>query len=72
MNVYIWKRIEQASSSYHSEGGVTAIATTEERARELALTEGAKIQRHESPDIVQAVADGAPEVAVVFPDAGCC
>jgi hypothetical protein len=74
MNVYIWKRIDQATTNYHSEGGVVAIAATEERARQLAEAseEGCRFGENEKPDVVQAVADGAPEFVYIFQDAGCC
>lgn len=74
MNLYVWKRIDKATTSYHSEGGVVAIAATEERARELAEASerGCLFAADDKPDLVQAVADGAPEFAYVFQDAGCC
>jgi hypothetical protein len=73
MNAYVWKYIDSATDSYHSSGGVFAIAETETRARELAAMQGAKIAESETPDLVYVLADGAaPEVAVIFPNAGCC
>jgi hypothetical protein len=45
-----------------------------ERARQLAEAseEGCRFGENEKPDVVQAVADGAPEFVYIFQDAGCC
>ena len=73
MKVFIWKRIEQASSNYHSEGGVVVFAETEARARELASADGStcEIGPTELPDEVRDVV-GGEETVFIFCDAGCC
>jgi hypothetical protein len=71
MKVYVWNRIEAATNSYHSEGGVVVFAWCEERARELAASNGAHIGDFELPDEVRDVAQGG-EAVYIMPDAGCC
>ena len=73
MNIYVWHQIDKCTSSYHSEGGVVAIAESEERARELAKVEGAYIELHESPDMEHKLEDDhTAESVYLFPNAGCC
>ena len=72
MKAFVWKSINRATDSYHSEGGVFAVAESEEKAKALAEKEGARFAATESADLVYVVNDDAPEVAVIFPDAGCC
>lgn len=72
MKIFIWERVGQCSCNYHSEGGVTVFAETEERARELANNEyGCNITLEEIPDLVADV-DYTSEKVFIFPDAGCC
>ena len=72
MKIFIWKRVGQCSYNYHTEGGVTVIAETEERARELANElEYCDILPEEIPDLVANV-DYMNEKVFIFPDAGCC
>jgi len=74
MKVFVWERVQHASSSYHSEGGVVVFAETEERARELANAQtgwGTEISADELPDEVREVVGGEEKV-FIMPDAGCC
>lgn len=72
MTLFIWPYVEQVSSSYHSNGGVVALAETEARARELANAQvGCYVQDTEQPTVVGEVS-GAEEGVWIFPNAGCC
>jgi len=72
MKVFVWKRIDQVSDSYHSRGGLVVFAETEQQARELALAEsGCKLKPDEAPDEVRDTAGGG-ELVFIMPDAGCC
>jgi hypothetical protein len=70
MKVFVWKRIEQASSNWHSEGGLVVFADTLERARELAKEKKAHPAEDELPDTVRECEGG--EAVFIMPDAGCC
>lgn len=72
MNIYIWRRVEKATGSWHSEGGVIAIAASEDRARELALAQRCEIAPDEHVDAVHELVGEQPEAVFIFPDAGCC
>lgn len=87
MFVFIWKKIEECSNSYHKDGGVVIIAPTIERARELAFYEDSEydFEKKESirfvkpmrgidkePDFTIKVSDDIKEQIIVFPDSGCC
>ncbi len=72
MNLYIWDSVRSATSNYHSEGGIVAIAETIDRAREMVAKEcgpncGALA---DMPDLVRECS--GPEYITVHPDAGCC
>lgn len=71
MKIFIWRRIEKCSSYWHPEGGVVVVAENLERAKALALVNGAEIKDDEKPDAVYDVAQ-AEEKVFIFPDAGCC
>ena len=80
MNVYIWKRVELLTGSYHPEGGLVVIASSLEGARALIP----KRTRYEpfdpedttpfntEPDEVIPTVESQEPRAFVFPDAGCC
>ena len=70
MKVFVWNRIENASRSWHSEGGLVVFAETLERAIVLANEKYAFPTEAEKPDEVREV-DG-DEACYVMPDAGCC
>ena len=72
MKVFVWERVDQASSNYHSEGGVVVFAETEARAREIANKQsGCSIAENEEPDEARDVS-GGNEAVYIMPDAGCC
>lgn len=84
MNLYIWDRVENATNSYHSEGGIAVIAESLDRAREL-IAENTKQREWDEdesrPSICEAlktepnlIREGCsgPEHISIFPDAGCC
>lgn len=71
MKVFIWQRVDKCTDNYHSEGGVVAVAASEEAARVAANTEpGCAIREDEHPDAVYDVGDGVPEAVYFMPDAG--
>jgi hypothetical protein len=72
VKVFVWRRVEEATNSYHSAGGVVVFAEDEERARLLAnAVQGCSIWPDEAPDDVRECVGGEPAV-YVMPDAGCC
>lgn len=80
MKVFVWRQVEDATDSFHSEGGVVVFAETEDRARELAAKprgserwpeRGANIKPGEAPDEVREVTGGEERV-FIMPNAGCC
>jgi hypothetical protein len=78
MTLYIWKRVLNLTDNYHSEGGALAVAASLERARAL-IADGRERYDMErpsgvhmqEPDYAFEIGD-EPELAVVFPDKGCC
>lgn len=70
MNIYVWSRIDDATSNYHTEGGIVVFANTLERAIELAKENGAMIRDDEKPDEVRKTS--GREAIYIMPDAGCC
>jgi len=72
VNVYIWERVEFATSNYHTEGGVVIFADSLDEARTLAnAVEGCEIKETEQPNEVRPCATGEKKV-FIMPDAGCC
>jgi hypothetical protein len=71
MKVFVWQRIDKATTSWHPEGGVVVFAENEARARQLALNQGALIREDEKPDEVRNVTSGK-EAVYIMPDAVCC
>ncbi len=71
MKVFVWESVEEVTNSYHSDGGIVVFAETLERAKALALLEGAKIRDDEEPDDVREV-QGGEEKVYIMPNAGCC
>jgi hypothetical protein len=72
MYVFIWKRRDNMTMSYHPEGGAVAVATTLERARELLKADEGSEALTTEPDIIYPLPETAAEYGEVFPDAGCC
>jgi hypothetical protein len=72
MYVYIWKRRDNMTTSYHSAGGAVAVAPTVERARELLRRDADCPDLDTEPDIIYPVPETAAEFGEAFPDAGCC
>jgi hypothetical protein len=73
MKMFIWMSAEMVSSRYHSDGGLMVIASTEERARELANgTEDVVVSPGNTVDHVYELLGAPEEKVLVFPDAGCC
>lgn len=78
MKVFIWERINKATNSYHTEGGLVVIAETEAAARELFISrsdsysDGCGPAADEAPDLVLPTNDDAQPKVFIFPDAGCC
>ena len=71
MKIYIWKRLNNVSSNFHSDGGLVIIAESLEKAKEL-VSQDKYIVINEEPDIVLEIEDSAVPEYIVFPDAGCC
>jgi hypothetical protein len=74
MKIFIFKRIEQASSSYHPEGGLVVIAQDVEAAKELLKSdEDIFITEDEWMNVEQYDLLGNPEPKFwVMEDSGCC
>jgi hypothetical protein len=71
VKVFIWERVEQVSSSWHSGGGLVVFAATEERARAIAnATDDVKVAESDKVDEVRE--SSGEEAVFTFPDAGCC
>lgn len=72
MKVFVWHQVDKCSDSYHCEGGVVVFADSEDRARELANSEGScAIRADEHPDRI-AECEHGPEQVFIMPNAGCC
>jgi hypothetical protein len=72
MKVFVWKRIDEATDNYHTEGGVVVFAESLERAMELAnAIAGCSIKESEKPDEIRNV-DGDSEAVYIMRDTGCC
>ena len=83
MNIYIWERLTNITSSYHSEAGVVVAAKSETRARKMVLEYSTSHAREDyedaeilstvpEPDAVYTVLGKAEEKLFVFSDSGCC
>ena len=74
MNMYVWEDIQELTDNYHSDGGLVVLASSEARARELAIERGVKFGQNDVPDVYPLCACSATEEERVylFPDAGCC
>lgn len=84
MNVYIWPREKNLTTSYHRGGGAVAVAETRERAVELVrdcVARGRSEWDDGSSDdepwcpgpAIEIHVDGhEPEAVWIMPDAGCC
>jgi len=72
MKVFIWEEVDQATDSFHPEGGVVVFAETLEKAIELANKEnGCNIASNCEPDEIREVIGGEEKV-YIMPNAGCC
>lgn len=73
--LYVWNRVENATSNYHSEGGIIVIAKDLARAREMIAEATADV---EGPCEALTIAPdfqrdcGGDEYIAIHPDAGCC
>ena len=83
MKLFIWKLVQNLTDREHSTGGLVVVADNEDRARALVRahkTEGynsksmhtPQLSDSYKPDIVLQLADGAAEMVLDFPNAGCC
>jgi hypothetical protein len=74
MKIFVWHRVKNCTTNYHTEGGVVVIAGTEERAREVAGRADCVIAEAEKPDYVADLLHGESDGEKLFlmPDAGCC
>ena len=71
VKVFVWAKIEECTSNYHSEGGVVVFAKDEARARKLAKKHGCQIKDTEKPNAIRKVV-GDKEDIYIMPNAGCC
>lgn len=76
MKIFIWQRINDITSNYHSDAGVVVIAPTQEQAREE-VRQYAEYNDHNinipEPDFTHELGPGIDNPQMwVFPDAGCC
>jgi len=72
MKIFIWESVENATSNYHSGGGVMVVAESLERATELAGKEGVTFGQYDTLSMEYELAGTPDEKVVIFPDAGCC
>lgn len=78
MNVYVWDYIcAGLTSSWHSGGGVLAVAETVDAARELIRGAAKNVEDIEDdlakePEHTWSVTDNAVSEVVIFADMGCC
>jgi hypothetical protein len=77
VTAFIWRMVENMTTSWHDGAGVVAVAGSIERAKEL--VEAAREKGHKTdgiaigpPDATFEAVPGTPEQVHVFPDAGCC
>ena len=71
MKVFVWKRVQQTTDNYHSEGGLVVFSDSIERARQMAnKAAGVLLRDDEHPDEVRECEGG--EAIYIMPDAGCC
>lgn len=77
MNIYIWKRLDNVTESYHHEGGLAIVARNLDHAKEV-LKE--RIGGYPEdlpnldvpPDAVYTLANEEETRVFIFPDRGCC
>ena len=77
MNIYIWKRLNNVTESYHPEGGLAIVARNLDHAKEV--LKGSEVGYQENlpnldtpPDAVYTLANDEEPGVFVFPDQGCC
>lgn len=76
MRIFIWERVEHATTSYHPEGGIAVVARSLEEARGR-LREGHVPEKCEAfsvnPDYEYRLdGEGIDPTVILFPDSGCC
>jgi predicted RNase H-like HicB family nuclease len=75
MKVFVWERVDWATTHFHDEGGVIVFAESLEDARALVRADASipsKCGVHTvAPTLTVACEETTPRV-IVFPDAGCC
>jgi hypothetical protein len=72
MKLVVWNRLVHVTDNWHSEAGVTAIASSVDAAW-AALQLVAPKAKEKTPDWVQDIEAEDTTVRVwIFPDAGCC
>lgn len=67
MLLFLWKRVDDLTTKWHSDGGLVVVAATLERARELCPA-----VNETPPDKTFTLADPCDEGVFIFPNAGCC
>lgn len=73
MKIFIWERVENATSNYHSGGGVVVVAETLEQAMSMAEEHGVRFgDEYDTAPIALELSDEQEPRVFVFPDAGCC
>lgn len=71
MKLFVWDRVDQATSRQHREGGVVVIAVSLERARELIKEAAPHCEALTAEPSLSRECEG-PEHLTIHPDAGCC
>lgn len=75
MKVMIWRRLDNVSRNYHSEGGAVVIAESHEDAMKLLRANNEVPASSDifikQPDLAYDIVGGTEGVEI-FPDAGCC
>ena len=78
MNAFVWQYTENVTDSWHSGGGILAIAATLDEARVMIAercpgNNGKPCHAlEENPDLTLVLAGGPGPDVLIFPDAGCC
>jgi hypothetical protein len=75
MKLFLFERIEHASTNYHKEGGAVVIASDESTARALIASGDGEViisdEEWSKAIVFELVGEHEPRV-IAFPDAGCC
>lgn len=72
MKIFVWERVSECTTSYHSEGGVVVVAEHLEEAKNMAKEVDCIIGDDEHPSLTLDVSEESEKRVLIMPDAGCC